>query len=115
MARRSEQAEARTSITGLSRIAHRVVADSCRCELAAASLATCLLSGTVADVYRYTFATILSLYNKWMFSPEYYGFSYPLFVTGCHMWVQFAMAGFVRVAFKEKFKPPERPSRKDYV
>lgn len=64
---------------------------------------------------RYTFATLLSLYNKWMFSPQYYGFSYPLFVTFCHMLVQLALAGFIRVVWAERFRPKERPTRRDYV
>ncbi|OCF44162.1 solute carrier family 35, member C2 [Kwoniella heveanensis CBS 569] len=63
----------------------------------------------------YTFATLLSLYNKWMFSPQYYGFSYPLFVTACHMVVQFFLASFIRVAFAKQYRPKERPTRKEYV
>ncbi|WWC60930.1 uncharacterized protein I303_103506 [Kwoniella dejecticola CBS 10117] len=63
----------------------------------------------------YTFATLLSLYNKWMFSPAYYGFSYPLFVTACHMVVQFCLAAFIRITFAERFRPKERPTRKEYV
>ncbi|WWD01214.1 hypothetical protein V866_008155 [Kwoniella sp. B9012] len=63
----------------------------------------------------YTFATLLSLYNKWMFSPNYYGFSYPLFVTCCHMVVQFGLAALIRVTFADRFRPKERPTRKEYV
>ncbi|WVF72026.1 hypothetical protein IAT40_006838 [Kwoniella sp. CBS 6097] len=63
----------------------------------------------------YTFATLLSLYNKWMFSPQYYGFSYPLFVTACHMVVQFFLASFIRIAFAKQYRPKERPTRKEYV
>ncbi|WWC89859.1 uncharacterized protein L201_004787 [Kwoniella dendrophila CBS 6074] len=63
----------------------------------------------------YTFATLLSLYNKWMFSPDYYGFSYPLFVTCCHMVVQFGLAAIIRNAFADKFRPKERPTRKEYI
>ncbi|WVQ78542.1 hypothetical protein IAT38_000628 [Cryptococcus sp. DSM 104549] len=63
----------------------------------------------------YTFATLLSLYNKWMFSPEYYGFSYPLFVTACHMVVQWVLAAVIRVVFAKRFRPAERPTRKQYV
>ncbi|WWC69272.1 uncharacterized protein I206_103210 [Kwoniella pini CBS 10737] len=63
----------------------------------------------------YTFATLLSLYNKWMFSPAYYGFTYPLFVTACHMIVQFCLAAFIRITFAERFRPKERPTRKEYV
>ncbi|OCF55819.1 solute carrier family 35, member C2 [Kwoniella mangroviensis CBS 10435] len=63
----------------------------------------------------YTFATLLSLYNKWMFSPNYYGFSYPLFVTCCHMVVQFGLAALIRVILADRFRPKERPTRKEYV
>ncbi|WRT67304.1 uncharacterized protein IL334_004272 [Kwoniella shivajii] len=63
----------------------------------------------------YTFATLLSLYNKWMFSPDYYGFSYPLFVTACHMVVQFCLAAVIRVVFADRFRPKERPTRKEYI
>lgn len=61
----------------------------------------------------YLFATLLSIYNKWMFSPEYYGFSYPLFVTTTHMCVQFFLASLVRVIWKQ-YRPKEIPSRRDY-
>ncbi|ORY28288.1 triose-phosphate transporter family-domain-containing protein [Naematelia encephala] len=62
----------------------------------------------------YCFATLLSLYNKWMFSPQYYNFPYPLFVTFCHMCVQFLLAAFIRWTFPV-WRPPERPSRQEYV
>ncbi|KAK4686664.1 solute carrier family 35, member C2, partial [Tremellales sp. Uapishka_1] len=63
----------------------------------------------------YTFATLLSLYNKWMFSPEYYNFSFPLFVTFCHMLVQWSLAASIRAIWPAHFRPKERPSRQDYV
>ncbi|KAL7424140.1 hypothetical protein Q5752_001725 [Cryptotrichosporon argae] len=62
----------------------------------------------------YGFATVLSLYNKWMFSPEHYGFGFPLFVTFCHMIVQFTLAAIIRAAFPQ-FRPDERPKRRDYA
>jgi len=55
------------------------------------------------------------MYNKWMFSPEYYGFSYPLFVTANHMFVQFICASIIRNAWASRFRPVERPTRRDYV
>ncbi len=64
---------------------------------------------------RYGFATLLSLYNKWMFSPQYYNFPYPLFVTTCHMIVQFFCAAMIRLFLAERFRPPERPTRQAYV
>ncbi|THG96174.1 hypothetical protein EW026_g5607 [Hermanssonia centrifuga] len=33
----------------------------------------------------FVFAMVLSLYNKWMFSPEHFGFPFPLFVTTMHI------------------------------
>ncbi|AFR93429.1 solute carrier family 35, member C2 [Cryptococcus neoformans C23] len=63
----------------------------------------------------YAFATLLSLYNKWMFSPQYYNFQYPLFVTACHMIVQFALAALIRIIWADKFRPKERPMRGDYL
>lgn len=64
---------------------------------------------------RYTFATLLSLYNKWMFTPKYYNFPYPLFVTFCHMLVQFSLSAAIRLIWPDKFRPVERPSRQDYA
>ena len=66
-------------------------------------------------LFRYGFATLLSLYNKWMFSPEYYGFPFPLFVTFCHMLVQFVLASIIRIIFAKQFRPVERPTRQAYV
>ncbi|KIY34333.1 solute carrier family 35, member C2 [Cryptococcus gattii E566] len=63
----------------------------------------------------YGFATLLSLYNKWMFSPQYYNFQYPLFVTACHMVVQFALAAVIRLIWADRFRPKERPTRRDYL
>ncbi|KDQ49376.1 hypothetical protein JAAARDRAFT_42940 [Jaapia argillacea MUCL 33604] len=60
------------------------------------------------------FATLLSLYNKWMFSPEHFGFPYPLFVTTLHMFVQFSLAGCLRLLWPKHFKPERRPSGEDY-
>lgn len=64
---------------------------------------------------RYGFATLLSLYNKWMFTPRYYNFPFPLFVTCCHMVIQFLLAAAIRNIWPDKFRPPERPTRQDYV
>ncbi|EIW69991.1 hypothetical protein TREMEDRAFT_38661 [Tremella mesenterica DSM 1558] len=62
----------------------------------------------------YIFATLLSLYNKWMFSPQYYGFGFPLFVTGWHMVVQFILAATIRWTIP-RYRPIERPTRRQYV
>ncbi|KAL5485417.1 hypothetical protein ACEPAI_8059 [Sanghuangporus weigelae] len=63
----------------------------------------------------YTVAILLSVYNKWMFSPDRYGFSWPLFVTMLHMFVQFAFAAAVRNVWPYRFRPPYNPGRKDYA
>lgn len=63
---------------------------------------------------RFLFATVLSVYNKWMFSPEYFAFPWPLFVTTLHMFVQFALAAILRAAWPARFKPERRPTGADY-
>ena len=64
---------------------------------------------------RYLFATVLSVYNKWMFSHEHFGFPFPLFVTMMHMYVQFGLAAALRVFWPRKFRPEHSPSRRDYA
>ncbi|TXT07135.1 hypothetical protein VHUM_03305 [Vanrija humicola] len=63
----------------------------------------------------YFFATLLSLYNKWMFDPKHYAFTYPLFVTAWHMVVQFLLALTIRLVWSAQFRPVERPTRGEYV
>lgn len=64
---------------------------------------------------RFLFATLLSVYNKWMFSPDRFAFPYPLFVTSLHMLVQFILAGILRYSLPAHFKPEHNPNPKDYV
>ncbi|KAI9598627.1 triose-phosphate transporter family-domain-containing protein [Syncephalis fuscata] len=40
----------------------------------------------------YTLSTFLSLYNKWMFDPNKYGFHYPLYTTSMHQIIQFVLS-----------------------
>ncbi|KAI0344530.1 TPT-domain-containing protein [Trametopsis cervina] len=61
------------------------------------------------------FATILSLYNKWMFAPDRYGFPFPLLVTTMHMFVQFALAALARAIWPHRFRPEQSPNKKDYM
>ncbi|KAI0329222.1 TPT-domain-containing protein [Cubamyces sp. BRFM 1775] len=61
------------------------------------------------------FATMISVYNKWMFSPEHFGFPSPLFVTTIHMWVQFVLASLLRYTMPQRFKPDHNPNRGDYI
>ena len=50
-----------------------------------------------------------------MFSPEHYGFVWPLFVTTFHMFVQFCLAALVRVIWPASFRPKHNPKGKDYA
>ncbi|KAF8995468.1 triose-phosphate transporter family-domain-containing protein [Cyathus striatus] len=62
----------------------------------------------------FLFATILSVYNKWMFSEEHFGFPAPLFVTTMHMFIQFVLAALLRFSWPRRFRPECNPNRKDY-
>lgn len=64
--------------------------------------------------YRFFFATLLAMYNKWMFAPERYGFPAPLFVTTMHMFVQFALAAILRFSWPKRFRPDHNPSASEY-
>ena len=66
-------------------------------------------------VCRFTFAIILSLYNKWMFAPEHFGFPFPLLVTMLHMFVQALLASILRFGWPRRFRPEHNPSREDFV
>ncbi|KAM0753224.1 TPT-domain-containing protein [Meredithblackwellia eburnea MCA 4105] len=61
----------------------------------------------------YTFSTLISIYNKWMFSKDHYNFKYPLFVTSCHMLVQFTLSSLTLTIFP-RLRSPNRPELKDY-
>ncbi|KAF8322169.1 TPT-domain-containing protein, partial [Clavulina sp. PMI_390] len=63
----------------------------------------------------FIFATSLSLYNKWMFSPTKYGFPNPLFVTMMHMFVQWGLSGLLRTLKPETFRSARTPERADYI
>ncbi|KWU42982.1 TPT-domain-containing protein, partial [Rhodotorula sp. JG-1b] len=62
----------------------------------------------------YCFSMLISLYNKWMFSEEYYNFPYPLFVTSIHMLVQWTMAA-ITLGFMPRLRPTSRPRSRDYA
>jgi solute carrier family 35, member C2 len=66
-------------------------------------------------VCRFSFAIILSVYNKWMFSAEHFAFPFPLFVTTMHMFVQFVLATLIRNIWPKRFRPENTPSRMDYA
>lgn len=64
---------------------------------------------------RFTFATLLSMDNKWMFTPAYFNFPFPLFVTTMHMAMQFMMSATVRKLWPHVFNPPGRPTAEEYM
>ncbi|KAI0033450.1 triose-phosphate transporter family-domain-containing protein [Vararia minispora EC-137] len=66
-------------------------------------------------VSRFFFALVLQLYNKWMFSPDRFGFPSPLFVTMLHMWVQWALAAIARQVWSGQFHSEQSPSRDGYL
>ncbi|PCH43555.1 TPT-domain-containing protein [Wolfiporia cocos MD-104 SS10] len=63
----------------------------------------------------FLFATLLSVYNKWMFSPDRFGFPSPLFVTTLHMSVQFVLAAALRTIWPHRFRQDSSPSRSNYL
>ncbi|KAI9510918.1 triose-phosphate transporter family-domain-containing protein [Russula earlei] len=63
----------------------------------------------------FVLALMLSLYNKWMFAPEHFGFPLPLFVTMLHMFVQTALASVLRFGWPRRFRPKHDPSKEVYV
>ena len=58
---------------------------------------------------------MLSVYNKWMFSPDRFGFPSPLFVTTLHMGVQFLLAALLRTFWPLLFRPTHSPNKSDYL
>ncbi|KAJ7072553.1 TPT-domain-containing protein [Mycena amicta] len=62
----------------------------------------------------FLFSTLLSLYNKWMFSADHFGFPYPLLVTTLHFFVQFILAFLLRTFWPKRFRPSQSPALADY-
>ncbi|GAA5903519.1 hypothetical protein JCM5296_006847 [Sporobolomyces johnsonii] len=62
----------------------------------------------------YIFSTLISVYNKWMFSEDHFNFPYPLFVTSIHMLVQWTLAALTLAVFP-RLRPKARPLANDYV
>lgn len=56
----------------------------------------------------YTFSTLISVYNKWMFSTDKKNFSFPLFVTSFHMLMQFILSSSAMKLFPQLV--PRRPN-----
>ncbi|GAA5946879.1 hypothetical protein JCM3775_000935 [Rhodotorula graminis] len=62
----------------------------------------------------YCFSTLISLYNKWMFSADHYNFPYPLFVTSVHMLVQWCLSALTLSIFRN-LRPQTKPQPRDYA
>ncbi|KAL2199840.1 triose-phosphate transporter family-domain-containing protein [Corynascus similis CBS 632.67] len=58
-----------------------------------------LLINTVLIGLWYLFSLLISLYNKWMFSPDKLNFRFPMFTTAVHFIVQFSLASLVLYFF----------------
>lgn len=56
----------------------------------------------------YTFSTLISVYNKWMFAQDKKNFSFPLFVTSFHMAMQFVLSSTALKIFPQLV--PRRPN-----
>lgn len=56
----------------------------------------------------------LSVYNKWMFAPDRFGFTWPLFVTTFQFLVQFGFAAGIRIVFPNTFRPKYDPDSRAY-
>jgi solute carrier family 35 protein C2 len=52
--------------------------------------------------------------DKWMFSPDHYNFQYPLFVSACHMYIQFGLAALTLALFPS-IRSRTRPTSHDYL
>lgn len=68
----------------------------------------------ISGCNRFFFATILSLYNKWMFSTTRFAFPAPLFVTMMHMFMQFMLAAILRFTWPAHFRPARVPTPAEY-
>ncbi|KAF7321459.1 TPT domain-containing protein [Mycena kentingensis (nom. inval.)] len=77
-------------------------------------IACCAAPKVSLTMTRFLFSTILSLYNKWMFSPEHYSWPYPLLASSYQFSVQAVLALSLRTLWPGRFLPPRKPTLKDY-
>ncbi|CAO3572198.1 unnamed protein product [Mortierella alpina] len=61
----------------------------------------------------YSCSTALSFYNKWLFSPNYHNFQFPLFTTSLHMVAQFGLSSLTLAALPA-LRPKATPTAKDF-
>ncbi|KAK4128156.1 TPT-domain-containing protein [Parathielavia appendiculata] len=57
-----------------------------------------LINGALIGLW-YFFSLLISLYNKWMFSPDKLNFRFPMFTTAVHFLVQFSLASLILLLF----------------
>jgi solute carrier family 35 protein C2 len=57
-----------------------------------------LINGVLIGLW-YFFSLLISLYNKWMFSPDKLDFRFPMFTTAMHFLVQFSLASLILFLF----------------
>ncbi|KAJ2593696.1 hypothetical protein H4R99_006016 [Coemansia sp. RSA 1722] len=62
----------------------------------------------------YTFSSVLSVYNKWLFGKSERDFSFPLFVSSIHMLVQYSLATLCLRLFP-KLRPSQTPTWGTYL
>ncbi|MCJ1231610.1 Triose-phosphate Transporter [Toensbergia leucococca] len=94
--RKDSLLEERIAVHGKATKEERIVADM---SVLKKSLVNAILIGLW-----YLFSLSISIYNKWMFSPDHLDFHFPLFTTCVHMLVQFSLASLVLYLFP-RFRP----------
>jgi len=75
-------------------------------RMVSANMVRNMVFNGVLIAFWYCCSISISVYNKWMFSPDNLDFHFPLFTTSIHMLVQFALASAVLY-----FIPHLRPRR----
>ncbi|KAI9686780.1 MAG: Triose-phosphate Transporter [Bathelium mastoideum] len=76
-------------------------------DMATQSIVRATVTNIVLIGLWYLLSISISVYNKWMFSPDNLDFHYPLFTTCIHMLVQFVLASVV-LFFFPSFRPASR-------
>lgn len=56
----------------------------------------------------------LHLYNKWLFSKDYYNFPFPYFTASFQIFLHFAIASIILVYFMPHITPTTRPKKSDF-
>lgn len=63
----------------------------------------------------YAFSLGISLYNKWMFSPQHLNFAYPIIITSFHQTILFSLAAFALWLFPKFRLNYEASDGSEYV